>query len=445
MHKRYLLLINKKHYTTIFLLVAILILGLFLRHNDFRTIPRHGATFDEFAWTWLGINLIKEHYPISWSSQPQYNNRKHLIYQGAAFWIVKPYLEHPPVFGLVAGGFAILNGAKDMYHVTLSNIRPLSLILGTFSIFMVFLLSKEIYGRKVAILSSLIYASAPTLVIGSRIVQNENFLIPFWLLSLFLILKYLKTGKKKLRNTAAVLAGVLSLAKVPWLVVGLSLSMILSFKGKWKDSFWVIGVTILIFSLFIFWGFLVDKKLFLSLWQLQLFRYDISFSGFYSIFKDPLLIDRFYLDGWIYFGWFSIFLIAKDFKKNFLILIPFIAYFILFIFAIPNEAAHGWYRYPFYPFLIIATGVTLLEEAKKISLITIFFLLFVGLSLLSNFWQSIFGFSYQVHRAFILTAAVPFLIILWKNINGRIPRVLLFSWLILFIIGSIAGVLTYIE
>jgi len=438
-------LYNKKHYTTILLLVAILLLGIFLRHDNFQTIPRHGATFDEFAWTWLGINLIQNHSPISWSSQPQYNNRRHLIYQGAAFWIVKPYLEHPPLFGLVAGGFAILNGAKDMYSVTLPIIRPLSLILGAFSIFMIFLLSKEIYGRKVALVSSLLYATVPTIVIGSRIVQNENFLIPFWLLSLYLILRYLKTGRKRFRNIAAVLAGLLSLAKVPWLVVGLSLSMILSFKGKWKDSFWVIGITILIFCAFLVYGLLIDKELFLNLWQLQLSRYDISFAGFYGVFKDPLLVDRFYLDGWIFFGWLSILLLSRDLKKNFIILIPFVAYLIVYIFAIPNEPSHGWYRYPFYPFLIIATAITIIEEAKKISLISIFFLLFVGLFLLSNFWQNTFGFSYMVYRLFIITSVAPVLIILWKDIKGRSSQILIFLWGALFIIFNIASVLSYVE
>lgn len=438
-------IIDKRHYTTIFLLVAILLLGIILRHDRFKTIPRHGATFDEFAWTWLGINLIQKQQPISWSSQPQYNNRFHLKYQGAAFWIVNPYLEHPPLFGLVVGSFALISGAKDMYDVTLAEIRPLAITLGMFSIFMVFILSKEIYGKAVGLLAGLLYATVPTIVIGGRLVQNENFLIPLWLFSLYLILKYLKSGKKRFRNAAGILAGLLSLAKVPWLVVGLSLSLILSFRGKWKDAFLIGGITVSIFSTFIIYGLLIDKELFLNLWKLQLARYDISYSGFFSIFKDPLLVDRYYLDGWILFGWFSILLLMRGLKKNFIILIPFIAYFITFIFAIPNEPAHGWYRYPFYPFLIIGTAVTIYEEFKKISMVSIFFILLVGLSLLSNFWQNTFGFSYFVYRFLILLSTVPILIILCRNIKGKFPSMLMFSWLILFIIFNIAEVFSYIE
>ncbi|MCL5432569.1 MAG: glycosyltransferase family 39 protein [Patescibacteria group bacterium] len=426
-------------------LAIILLLGFFLRFHNFTVLPRHGATFDEFAWTWLGINIIQKHVPVSWSAQPQYNNRYHLRYQGAAFWIVEPYLEHPPLFGLIAGSFSLLNGAKDMLDVTLNKIRPLALILGVFSIFMIFILSREVYGKGVALLASLIYATIPTLVIGSRIVQNENFLIPFWLLSLYLIIRYLKTGNKTLRNTAAVIAGLLSLAKVPWLVVGLSLSMLLSYKGKWKDAFLVGSITVIIFSIFIVYGLYLDKELFINLWKLQIARYDISFSGFFSIFRDPLLVDRYYLDGWIFFGWFSIFLLSKEFKKHYLLLIPFLCYLIMYIFAIPNEPAHGWYRYPFYPFLIIAIANVIMDEYKKISLISFIFIFLVGLPALASTWEVSFGFSYVVYRIFILLGAFSVLFPLWTKRDRLNNNKIILYWFFLFIILNIFSTRMYSE
>lgn len=424
-------------------LIIVLVIGFLLRLHNLTVWPRHGATFDEFAWTWLGINLIQKEIPISWSPHTQYKERKEIKYQGAAFLIVKPYLEHPPLFGLVAGSFAIANGAKDMYDVTLGKIRPLALILGMFSILMIFLLTKEIYDKKVALLTSLLYATVPTIVIGSRIVQNENFLIPFWLLSLYLITRYLKSGKKKFRNLAALIAGLLSLAKVPWLVVGLSLSLILSFKNRWKDTFITVGITLSFFLLFVIYGLFYDKELFINLWKLQLARYDISFSGFFSILKDPLLVDRFYVDGWIYFGWFSIFFKASEFKKHFLLLIPFIAYLTLYIFAIPNEPAHGWYRFPFYPFLFIASALVLKEELKKISLISLLFIFIVGLSLLANTWQITFGFSYTIYRVFIFVAALSVLLPLWEMRIFKSQT--LYSWILLFILLNIWSVFAYLE
>jgi len=428
-----------------FVLLIILCVGFSLRHYHYTTLPRHGATFDEFAWTWLGINLIQHGVPISWSPHPQYTQRKHLIYQGAAFWIVRPYLEHPPLFGLVAGGSALLNGAHDMYSVTLHNMRKLSLGLGLFSMVMIFVLTNALYGRGIALFSTLLYATVPTIVIGSRIVQNENFLIPFWLLALFLVHRYLKTGKKRFRNVAALIAGLLSLAKVPWLVVGLSLGMILSYKGKWKDAFFVGGVTVLFFSVFIFYGLYFDKKLFLDLWTLQLARYDITFTGFFSLFTHPLLVDRYYLDGWILFGWFAIFLLARNFKEHFFILLPFLAYLVVYVFAIPDEASHGWYRYPFYPFLLTASALVIREEWKKISLVSLFFLFIVGFSLLGTVWQPVFGFSYIVYRLFILFVTLAMIYFLWRKQNQRLPQIFLASWITIFIIFNIFSVILYIE
>src|SRR3989344_4151727 len=179
------------------LLALILILGLYLRSYNLNTWPRLGATFDEYAWTWLGINLI------------QYENKKAIIYQKTHFVLVKPYLEHPPFFGLVAGSYALINGAKDMFDVDISRIRGLALILGVLSIFILYVFAAEVYGYKIGLLSSFIYATIPTIVIGSRIVENENFFIPFFLLSLFLIVKFVKTKNPWFRNICALVCGLL--------------------------------------------------------------------------------------------------------------------------------------------------------------------------------------------------------------------------------------------
>src|SRR3989344_8224923 len=95
-------------------IVAILALGFWLRSDNLYTWPRTGATFDEYAWTWLGISLINDNVPQSWSRHPQYSNREDIIYQKTAFVLVKPYLEHPPLFGLVAGSYALLTGTEGM-------------------------------------------------------------------------------------------------------------------------------------------------------------------------------------------------------------------------------------------------------------------------------------------------------------------------------------------
>ncbi|PIT88931.1 MAG: hypothetical protein COU27_02980 [Candidatus Levybacteria bacterium CG10_big_fil_rev_8_21_14_0_10_36_7] len=431
---------------TILVMTAILILGFFLRSNDLYTWPRQGATFDEYAWTWQGINLIQKGVPESWSPHAVYTNVQYVTYQQTNFRLVKPYLEHPPVFGLVTGSFALLNGVKDMYSLSLESIRPLALLLGLFSVVMVYLLVKELYDKKTAFLSSLLFATIPTIVIGSRIVQNENFIIPFWLLALFFIFKYLKSGRARFRNMAAVICGFLALSKVPWIAAGFSIFLIFLFLKKYIDAVKFLGILVPIFLLFFVYGFYYDGGLFLSLWGLQLNRYDIGFTSIYSLFQKPYLVDRFYLDGWIYFGWFAFALLLKDVKKNLLIVLPILSYFLIFLAAIPDEPGHGWYRYPFYPFLIISIALFIRNYFSKNLILTFFFLVLVGTTLFQNTWGQVFGFSYILFRVLIIAWGFS-LAPLFFSFRGvsKWTNFLNWGWIIIFVLLNIWSVMLYNE
>lgn len=404
------------------ILGLILILGLYLRYNNLYTWPRLGATFDEYAWTWLGMSLIQNHVPESWSYHPQYKNKKLIVYQKANFVLVKPYLEHPPLFGLVAGSFAIASGVNDMYHVDLFHIRKLALLLGVLSIFILYVFAAQVYGFKIGLLSAFIYSIIPTVVIGSRIVENENFFIPFFLLSLYLISKFVQTKNPWFRNIAAVICGFLILAKVPWIAVALAVVLIFMYLRKYKDAFKFLAIVIPFFLLFVVYGAYYDWNLFISLWQLQLQRYDLTFNSIFALFTSPYLVDRFMIDGWIYFGWFAIFLLSiKDFKKNYMILLPFLAYFAVFIFAIPNEPSHGWYRYPFYPFLVVSTALFLKEYFNKNYFLTFLFLIFTGTSMLQLSWAKSMGFSFVVFRSFLILFGIslaPLFLPKTKNLSS---------------------------
>ena len=429
------------------IIVLILLLGFFLRSNNLSTWPRQGATFDEYAWTWQGISLIKNHVPTSWSPHPEYKNYKDVIYQKTHFRIVTPFLEHPPVFGLVAGSFAILNGVQGIYDLHFYDIRPLALILGMLSLILLYLLVKEIYDKKTALVASLLYATVPTVVIGSRIVQNENFFIPLWLLSLFLISKFIKTKNPWLRNLAALICGLLILAKIPWVAGGISIVIIFLSLKKYKDIVKFLAIAIPIGLLYFVYGFYFDRELFLSLLSLQAQRYDLTFNSIYALFQKPYLVDRFYTDGWIYFGWFSVVLLfLKDFKKNIFVSAPILAYFLIFLSGIPDEAGHGWYRYPFYPFLIISTAIFLKDYFLKNWLLTFFFLVFVGTSLFQLTWATVFGFSYIIFRIAIIGWSVSLLPLFFnKKPVVKLATFMSIFWLGSFILMNIWSIFLYNE
>jgi len=95
------------------LIVTILLLGLFLRAYQYAEFPIAGETADEIAWTMQGASLIQEGQPTSWS---YFGSYKDFIYrdngEGKAPW-VRPVLDHPPLFGLIPGFFHTLKSSWD--------------------------------------------------------------------------------------------------------------------------------------------------------------------------------------------------------------------------------------------------------------------------------------------------------------------------------------------
>lgn len=428
-------------------LLGIMVLGFFLRLNNLYTWPRSGATFDEYAWTWQGVSIIKSGIPTSWSYHPQYKVRKEIRYQTVPFIMVTPYLEHPPLFGLVAGGYALVNGVHGMYDVNLYKIRGLALLLGMVSVFIVFLLGRKMYGTGIGLLASLLYSTIPTIVIGSRIVQNENFMIPVWLASLYFAVCYLGNKKVWMRNIAVVLSGLLILAKIPWIAAPFSLCIIFLYHKKYKDTLITIAITTFFLLIYFVYGFYYDKDVFLALWGLQLNRYDITFTSIYAFFQKPYLADRFYTDGWIFWGFISFILLSvKGFKKHVVLVSAVTSYFLIFLSAIPDEAGHGWYRYPFYPFLVVSIALFIKEYFAKNWLLTFLFLIFVGTSLFEVVWTPIFGFSYIIFRIIIVLCGLVLIPQYIENNKiekaGKIVSYLLLS---IFILMNIWAVMIYNE
>jgi 4-amino-4-deoxy-L-arabinose transferase-like glycosyltransferase len=430
----------------VFLLASILLLGFLLRFHHYDRFPRHGATFDEFAWTWQGISLWQTGVPTSWSPHSHYPHFELKKFQGAWVRLVTPYLEHPPLFGLLAGGFALLTGSKNLFDITLSQIRILSLIIGVTTIFLVYLLAKKLYGQKVGLLAALLYATIPTLVIGSRILQNDNFFVLAFLSVWLLLLEYLKTKKPWQRNLAAIFCGLLTLAKVPWATATIAVCLLLTKEKRWKDCFLVGLIALAFFSLFFFYGRHYDWPTFISLWGLQTARAKIGLGSVLALFTHPYLVDRIYPDGWIYFGWLSIAVLSLKFKKHAKLLIPFLAYFLVFVLAVPGIEAQGWYRYAFYPFLTIAAAVLIDKIINKPGFFNLIFFFLVASSAFHWGWEEVFGISNSLFRATVLLGTASFLPgIFWPKQLAKLTKRATVFWLAVFVILNIISVLNHVH
>jgi hypothetical protein len=448
-------------------LVAICFFGGYIRNYNLLTWPREGATFDEYAWPWIGMSLLDTGVPMSWSRHAPYKLQTNFVNaKGAQFVLSTPYLEHPPVFGFVAGSFAKLMGAESFDTMTLAHVRPFALILGVLSILMVYLLASSVFGPIVGLLSSLIYAIIPTVSVGSRILENENFFIPLFLLLLWTTNRYMREvenaqetgnmkqalvtgqitksmGRHEEEGTARLLTPersdgrqgntkqishlpvyqllhtvyfvlilllsfVLPLAKIPWIAAPIASIGVFLYAKRYREAISIFAICFLSILSYIAWGYRWDWGVFTGLMKLQTARYDMSFDGFLSLVTNPLVTDRIYTDGWILFGWIAmaIMLVKEKANRN-VVTFGFLAYLGIYLFAIPNEAGHGWYRYPFYPFLAIASAWSLNEYFFSQPIFAFLFGTIVGLPMIQHLIVPKIGFSYPLYRGYLLLVASP--------------------------------------
>ncbi|MGV2388912.1 MAG UNVERIFIED_CONTAM: glycosyltransferase family 39 protein [Microcystis novacekii LVE1205-3] len=111
---------------------------------------------------------------------------------------VTPWFDHPPLFGLIVGMTAILSGAKEFFDCSLTVIRIPSLVFGTLSIFLLYLLALRLTNTRVAIITSLIFATNPNTVFLSRLAVSENLLLCLSLAVALLFLQYSEKSQKSI-------------------------------------------------------------------------------------------------------------------------------------------------------------------------------------------------------------------------------------------------------
>lgn len=376
-------------------LIIILAAAFYLRSLNSSRIPFPGESMDEYSFAWVGLSLIQLGTPIATSGIPGYKNpdfryiNVDQVFRGAAkgnpFPINYPWFDHPPLLGLVTGGYAYLKGARVFEDTQTTFIRKPMIALGTISVLLLFIFVKKIFGTGEAIAASTIFATSPLAIVSSRMVQAENLLIPIFLASLISLIFYLKKQKVWLLYLAGIIAGISLLVKLSGLSIILSnLFLILFFfPGGIKKAitpaitFTVVSLSFLIF--FTSYGFAYDINQFLTILVSNSNRvYSIGPNAFFDLLTTTRITSSKYLtDGFILSGWLSSFLLfiipSEEKKKEMFLLIPLICSLIIFLLF--GSEPYGWYRFPFLPFLFAAIARILVLTLKNPNLILPLFLI----------------------------------------------------------------------
>jgi hypothetical protein len=185
--------VELKNLLIVLSLVGVLFIGNKLREYSYSEVPNPGETNDEYSFAWLGISLIQEGRPIAWSGIPGYKTTDYRrinvdgIFGGRPekpdFPINSPWFDHPPLFGLLIGGYAYTKGVNNFEDASVIIIRRPMLKIAAVSSILVFILGWKLYGLSSGFLASLLYSTIPLIVISSRLALSENGYIPLFLLS----------------------------------------------------------------------------------------------------------------------------------------------------------------------------------------------------------------------------------------------------------------------
>ncbi|MFH1037118.1 MAG: glycosyltransferase family 39 protein [PVC group bacterium] len=132
------------------LLILVLILSFALRWNGINR--PHRSTFDESLYQELGYQLYQD--PGNYSPRPIYHN---LVKMGRPppEYLQQPLFKHPPLFSY----FIALS--LRLFGPTVKSASLVSVLFGCLTIWLIFLIGKQLYDRTIGIMAAVLLSLDP--------------------------------------------------------------------------------------------------------------------------------------------------------------------------------------------------------------------------------------------------------------------------------------------
>lgn len=350
---------------------VLLIAGLALRLHGYTSYPRFGANEDEVAWAWLGQSLWLYHWPASWSYLPEHLPVTAVATsQGVYLPWVSPWLDHPPLFGLLVGGFALLSGEHTPAEVGPSAIRLVPILLSMVSAWLLYVLAARHLGRATAVVALAVFCLSPWMIDAGRLVESEWLLAPM-LLGVLVLASHRGLLPSLLLLALCVLA---PLVKVPGVIVGAAGAMALLTERRWVMApLALLGAPVGI-GLFAAYGAAVDWHQFVLVWQVQAARHSsllagsqFLFSGDAGLWNFVPLNDPFWTVGMV---GLAVILLRRPLGTPVRIPLAFAGYALLMALSAGIEGAqyYDWYRFTVGPLVCIGVGDLIAQNLPRLRL-----------------------------------------------------------------------------
>lgn len=183
-----------------------------------RVVQRYGKWRLAFAFFLLAYALLLllylDYAPIRWDETPHLYGG--LVLNNGQF---DDYLRessfYPPLFDIVTAFFFRLFG------VSLFSARLVAVTFGVLSVWTIFEYALRFYGRRTALISSVLLSSMPGFIILCRMAAIETMLLFFFTLSLLLFFSWMRAHNDKTLLLSGLILGLGFLVKYQALVAGI--------------------------------------------------------------------------------------------------------------------------------------------------------------------------------------------------------------------------------
>ncbi len=370
-------------------LVGLAALALLLRLNGYAHTPLFTDNADEVQFTWAGLNLILHGDPYTWAYFG-YASHETLAANGTTYPMVHHWMDHPPLFSLIMGGWVWLLGVRDMVAVAPEQVRILSICFSALTVVLSYLLGRRLIDRRAAMCGAALLATAPAAVLMGREVEPESLQAVLLLLALLCTLRILETGPGRWTVSVLLVVAVAApLMKVTGVALAGICAVILAVYGRWRLAGALLAAGVAGFALFVVYGWLIDWPQFVRIWSLETGNRVGAMSGF-DFVTAAVGINRRLRDGWWVLGWIGLgLLLGRGARRRELFLVwPAAAYLAVMLLMAGERQMeqYGWYRLIIYPQLYLAAGWLAWEAVSRHSISLLTLLLALGGATATNWW-----------------------------------------------------------
>ncbi|MFH2062157.1 MAG: glycosyltransferase family 39 protein [Candidatus Beckwithbacteria bacterium] len=341
----------------------IFVLAILIRFWKIEYLP-YQSDWDEYAYIFAGQSLIETGEPVSvsgftsdypgsvinFADLPDLSN----FNIKGAYILVQPWFDHPPLLPLIVGGWVKLFGYNFPSHVPSLIYRLPMLLFSTATLYLVFLITKKLFGYFSALFSLILIGFTPSIVIIQRMVVGENLYIPFILLSIYLVLTQNKIIKPIFFSILSGLSKITGLLVIPLITYYLLLKK--EYKKAIVYFILSLGLFALIYSIY---GYLLSWPQFIKMLDVQSYR-PIGWLNPAFIFSNPGFHNKVILDAGYYLilflGLTALFIPSSNKTHHSFVRFLIFAPFLLIWASSPETANLGWYKIPFFTLLTISAG-----------------------------------------------------------------------------------------